>query len=90
MVQLLTFCMASFCHHLCWIIESINGEYVNISAYSPLMESTYIEFPDKLKNPMKGLIHIKSNDNKYFLWCHIRNLDLMKRHPERITKVDKK
>ena len=54
------------------------------------MESTYIEFPDKLKNPMKGLIHIKSNDNKYFLWCHIRNLDLMKRHPERITKVDKK
>ena len=28
-----------------WIIESINGEYVNISAYSPLIGSTYIEFP---------------------------------------------
>ena len=32
-----------------WIIESINGEYVNISAYSPLIGSTYIELPDKLK-----------------------------------------
>ena len=25
------------------IVESINGEYVNIFAYSPLVESTYIE-----------------------------------------------
>ena len=28
-----------------WIIESIDGEYVNISAYSPLIGSTYIELP---------------------------------------------
>ena len=26
-----------------WIIESIEGEYVNISAYSPLTGSTYID-----------------------------------------------
>ena len=32
-----------------WIIESINGEYVNISAYSPLIGGTYIELPDGLK-----------------------------------------
>ena len=25
-----------------WIIESIDGEYINISAYSPLVGSTYI------------------------------------------------
>ena len=71
------------------IIESINGEYVNISACSPLIGSTYIELPDKLKNPMKGLINIKNNDNKCFLWCHIRHLNLVKTHPERITKKDK-
>ena len=39
---------------------------MNISIYSPLIGSTYIELPDKLKNPMKDLINIKSNDNKYF------------------------
>ena len=49
-----------------WIIESIDGEYVNISAYSPLVGNTYIELPDELKNPMKGLINIKNNDNKCF------------------------
>ena len=56
-----------------WIIESINGGYVNISMYCPLIGSTYIEILDKLKYPMKGLINIKNNDNKYFLWCHIRH-----------------
>ena len=38
---------------------------------------------------MKDLINIKNNDNKCFLWCHGRNLNLVKRHSERITKEDK-
>ena len=38
---------------------------------------------------MKGLINIKNNDNKRFLWCHIRHLNLVKIHSERITKLDK-
>ena len=38
---------------------------------------------------MKGLINIKSNDNRCFLWCHIRHLNPLKIHPERITKADK-
>ena len=38
---------------------------------------------------MKGLINIKNNDNKCFIWCHIRHLNLLKIHPERITKADK-
>ena len=54
------------------------------------MGSTYIELPDKLKIPMKGLINIKNNDNKCFLWCHIRHLNLVKSHPERTTKEGKK
>ena len=72
-----------------WIIESIEAECVNIYIYSPLVGSTYIELPDKLKNPMKGLINIKNNDNKCFLWRHIRHLNLVKIHSERITKKDK-
>ena len=35
------------------------------------MGSTYIELLDQLKNSKKGLINIKNNDNKCFLWCHI-------------------
>ena len=33
-----------------WIIELIEGQYVNISIYSPLTGGTYIELPDGLKN----------------------------------------
>ena len=72
-----------------WIIESIEIQYVSISVYSPISGSTYIELPNKLKNPMKGLINIEDSDNKCFLWCHIRHLNLVKTHPERITKEDK-
>ena len=70
-----------------WIIESINGEYVNISMYSPLVRSTFVELPDKLKNSKKGLINIKNNGNKCFLWCHIRHLS---KNPQRTIKKDKK
>ena len=69
-----------------WIIESIESDYVNISAYSPLIGTTYTELPDKLKNPKKDLINIKNSDNKCFLWCHIRHLNLIKTNPQRITK----
>ena len=72
-----------------WIIESINGECVNVYFCSPLMGSTYPELPDKLNDPMKGLINIKNNDDKCFLWCHIRHLNLVKIHPERITREDR-
>ena len=65
-----------------WIIESMNGEYVNISIYSPLSGSSH--------SSMKGLINIKNNDNKCFLWCHIRHLNPLKIHLEKITKRDKK
>ena len=70
-----------------WVIESVDAEYVNISIYSPLSGSTYIKLPKKLRNSMKGLI--KNNDNKCFLWCHIRHLNPLKAYSERITKADK-
>ena len=63
---------------------------MNISISSPLIGSKYIELYDELQNPMKGLINIKNNDNKCFLWCHIRHLSPLNIHPERIIKVDKK
>ena len=46
--------------------------------------------PNKVKNSMKGLIYIKNNENKCFLWCHIRHLNPLKIHSERITKGDRR
>ena len=39
------------------------------------------------KTKKKGLINIKNNDNKCFLWCHVRH---EKKQPGRIRKEDKK
>ena len=73
-----------------WIIKSISGEYVNISKYSPLIGSSFVELPSELKNSKKGLINIKNNDKKCFFWCHVTHLNLIKKHPERIKKEHKK
>ena len=67
-----------------WIIESIESQYINISIHRPLVGSSYIELPIELKHPKKGLIKIKNNDQKCFLWCHVRHINPVKEHPERI------
>ena len=72
-----------------WIIELIESQYINISTYRPLVGSSYIDLPIELKHPRKGLINIKNNDQKCFLWCHVRQINPVKDHPRRITRVDK-
>ena len=72
-----------------WTIDSINGQYVNIYEHAPLFGSSFIELPSELKNPKKGLIHIKNKDNKCFLRCHVRHLNLVNTHSDRINKKDK-
>ena len=34
---------------------------------------------------MKRLVNIKNNDSKCFLWCHIRHLNSLKIHPQKIV-----
>ena len=46
--------------------------------------------PIELKNPRKGLINIKDNDQKCFLWCHARHINPSEEYPGRILKTDKK
>ena len=38
----------------------------------------------------EDLINIKNNDNKCFLWCHMRYLNPLKIPTEKITKAGKK
>ena len=72
-----------------WIIESIQSQYINISTYRPLVENSYIEMPIELKHPKNVLINIKNNDQKCFSWCHVRHINPLKEHPERIKKIDR-
>ena len=49
-----------------------------------------MKLPAELRSSKKGLINIKNNDQKCFLWFHIRHTNPVKIHPERITWEDKK
>ena len=73
-----------------WIVESIESQYIYISTYRPLPGSSYVKLPAELRSPKKGLINIKNKVQKCFLWCHVRHINRVKIHPERITQEDKK
>ena len=49
-----------------------------------------MKLPAELRSSKKGLINIKNNDQKWFLWFHIRHTDPVKIYPERIMQEDKK
>ena len=36
----------------------------------------------RLRNLMQGVINIKNDGNKCFLWCHIGHLNLLNTHLE--------
>ena len=72
-----------------WTIKSVDGHYINLTKYIPLKGSSYIELPTELKNPAKGLINLKNEDNECFRWCHIRYLNPQGKDPQRIKKSDK-
>ena len=71
-----------------WVIESVSREYDNIFIFSPLSGSRCIELSCRLRNAMKGLINVNS-DNKLSLWCHIKPLNSLKIDPEKIAKAVK-
>ena len=63
-------------------------QYSNVSTYRPLSGSSNIKLPVELRSPKKWLINIKNNDQKCFLWCHVRHINPVKIHPEWITRED--
>ena len=73
-----------------WVIDKIEGLYINVANYEPLLGGSYILLPKALNNSMKGLINLKNKDHKCFMWCHVRLINPTNSHPERINKQDKK
>ena len=72
-----------------WTIEEILGHYINIVKCVPLRGNSYLPLPEELRNSKKGLINLKNEDQKCFLWCHVRHLNPSKHHSERITQSDR-
>ena len=73
-----------------WIIESIESQYINITTYKSLVGSSYIDLPIELRSLGKGLINIKNNDQKCFLWCHVRHINPTQDHPGRNKKIHRR
>ena len=67
-----------------WIIELSKSQYINISAYRPLSGSSYVDLPVEFRSPRKVLINIKNKNEKCFLWCHVKHINLLNKHLERI------
>ena len=72
-----------------WIVESIESQYIKISAYRSLSGSSYVKLPVQLRRLRKGLINIKNKDQKCFLWYQVRHINPVKVHREKTTREDK-
>ena len=72
-----------------WIVELIESHYINILTCRSLSGSSYVQLPSELISPKKRLINIKNNDQKCFLFYHIRHINPIKINPERITQTNK-
>ena len=71
-----------------WTVQSVDGHYLSVVRYQPLAGSSYIELPQELQNPAKGLMNFKNEDNECFRWCHIRHLNLQDKDPQRQKQLD--
>ena len=72
-----------------WVIVRIHKLNFNVVSYVPLKGRSYFPLPGELRNSLKGLINIKNDDNECFRWCHVRHLNPLEHHNERITQKDR-
>ena len=72
-----------------WVFDTILSHDLHVSKYDPLVGSSYLELPKRLRNSKKGLVNVKNNDDKCFLWCHVRHLRPQERDPNRVKKEDR-
>ena len=66
-------------------LRSIIRLELHTVSYKPLRGETYIPLPKELADK-KAIINMKNKDNKCFLWCVLRALNLKDNHPERVDK----
>ncbi|KAJ1526545.1 hypothetical protein ONE63_008132 [Megalurothrips usitatus] len=67
------------------LFERVDKIQLHVAKYSPLKGSSYREVPKWLKKSSKGLVNIKNNDNKCFLYSCLAGLRLPAVHAERVS-----
>ena len=72
-----------------WVIVRIHKSYFNVVSYKPLKGRSYFPLPEELRHHRKGLINLQNDDNKCFLWCHVRHLNPIENNPQRVKETDK-
>ena len=70
-----------------WTFKSVIALEIHTVAYEPLRGSSYIPTPKAIANPKKGVINMKNNDDKCFLWCLTRILNPVEKDAARVTKI---
>ena len=72
-----------------WVFHAILSHDLHVSKYDPLVGSSYLELPKQLRNSKKGLVNVKNEDDKCFLWCHVRHLRPQEHNPNGVKKEDR-
>ena len=75
-----------------WTFHSVIKLEMHTVAYKPLNGGSYIELPKQIVTK-KAIINMKNEDDKCFLWCVLRALNLVENKNERIdgnlkSKID--
>ena len=75
-----------------WKFEKVIKLVLHTTRWEPVNAGSYIELPQELKN-RKAIINMKNQDDKCFMWCVLRALNLKDKNAERIdndlkNKVD--
>ena len=75
-----------------WRFEKVEKLILHTTRWEPVNAGSYIELPQELKN-RKAIINMKNQDDKCFMWCVLRALNLKDKNAERIdndlkNKVD--
>ena len=71
-----------------WVFGVVLSHDLHVSENNPTKGSSYLELPKSLRHNMKGLINIVNDDEKCFLWCHVRHLNPQEGHSNRVKKED--
>ena len=67
------------------VFHSVINLELHTTGYIPLIGETYIPLPKELADK-KAIINMNNKDNKCFLWCILRSLNLKENNPQRLDE----
>ena len=67
-----------------WTVNQIKGVYLEITKYTPLKGSSYIDLPAYLKRK-KAIVNVKNNDQQCLKWALLSAKFPVKKHSDRVT-----